>query len=254
MTNIKKTSEETQKTRAQKATATKQAKKAEDERIKQELENLRSERNDLFFKGEDEKRYSTELEENTDRLNSKLRRNRIIILILIIVLLIFAGVWAWKCYPIIFTSNPSLTTTLTAKPTLAPNLSLTLVSTPTTKSKPTSKPTTTLTPAPTFEPTLKPTPMPTAKPTPVPTPKPTLSPTPTTVPTSRLTTGKGQSLSFQTGDTVVGWAIIINGKYFEGGKVLYNAPTGGTLIDGVTNPWPEEVTGVTELSWEEIYR
>ena len=70
----------------------------------------------------------------------------------------------------------------------------------------------------------------------------------TTVALIRTPTGVGQSLTFQAGDTVVGWKIIINGKTFEGGVVIYNSPLEGTVTDGVINPWSTEITNQTVIS------
>ena len=84
---------------------------------------------------------------------------------------------------------------------------------------------------------LSPTPLPPpATPTATPTAK-AASTTPVPI-SSRIKqyTGVGQSLPFKTGDTVVGWAISINGKCIEGRVVLYNSPTDGIVIDGVVNP------------------
>lgn len=71
----------------------------------------------------------------------------------------------------------------------------------------------------------------------------------TTVARIRIPTGVGQSKTFQAGDTVVGWKITFtNGKSYEGGVVVYDSPFGGTIVDGVINPWPGEITNQTVVS------
>jgi len=62
---------------------------------------------------------------------------------------------------------------------------------------------------------------------------------------TRVTTGTGKTLTFTQGDTVVGYKIVLNGKTYKNdgiGVVLYNAPTSGTVTNGVINPWPSEIT------------
>lgn len=80
----------------------------------------------------------------------------------------------------------------------------------------------------------------------------TTIPTETTASTEttkvRTPTGAGQSLTFQVGDTVVGWNISVNGQTYEGGVVLYNSPYAGTVTDGVINPWTSEITTQTVIS------
>lgn len=76
--------------------------------------------------------------------------------------------------------------------------------------------------------------------------------TATTVEKVRTPTGVGQSLSFQAGDTVVGWSAVINGQTVEDengvGIVIYNSPYSGVINDGVINPWPDEITNQTVIT------
>lgn len=77
----------------------------------------------------------------------------------------------------------------------------------------------------------------------VPTTQPPTTQPPTTQPTrTRVPTGVGQTKNFSAGDTVIGWSITIKGNTYEGGVVLYNSPCGGTVTDGVINPWSSEIT------------
>lgn len=76
--------------------------------------------------------------------------------------------------------------------------------------------------------------------------------TATTISRVRTPTGVSQSKTFQAGDTVVGWKIVINGKTFEGGVVIYNSPLEGTVTDGVINPWSTEITNQTVISSNQI--
>lgn len=242
--------------------------------LKQQIDNLQSENGRLFNGLEDEKIISSKLGTRNYFLGIRLHRTRIFLGVLILLLLSALGLYIWK-HVIVPNHNktvvatqatatptptptpspsPSPSPTPTPKPTPNPTPTPKPTPTPTPTLSPSPSPTPTLKPTPTPRPTPKPTPVPTPKPTPKPTLRPTPKPTPTPNPRPRIASGKGQPLDFQTGDKVVSWAIIINGKYFEGRKVLYCAPTGGTLIDGVKNPWPEEVTDETELTWEEIYR
>lgn len=59
---------------------------------------------------------------------------------------------------------------------------------------------------------------------------------------ARQVTGKGKTLSFQKGDTVLGYKIVINGKTYID-KVIKNAPYKGKVTDGVINPWSSEIKG-----------
>lgn len=58
----------------------------------------------------------------------------------------------------------------------------------------------------------------------------------------RTPTGVGKTLSFEVGDTIIGWKITINGKTVEGDNILYDSPVSGFITDGVVNPWPSEIT------------
>lgn len=131
------------------------------------------------------------------------------------------------------TLKPTSTPTPTPNPTLKPTI------TPTVTLKPTPTPSPTPTPEPTLAPTLKPILIPTVSPTPkktkpIVTPKPTIQST--EVKRQKQFTGKGKSLPFKAGDTVVGWAISVDGGNIEGRVVLYDSPVDGILTDGVINP------------------
>lgn len=78
-----------------------------------------------------------------------------------------------------------------------------------------------------------------------------LDTTETAVVDKRQTTGDGGSLSFQTGDTVMGAAIEINGHTFTN-SIIKNAPMGGIVISGVIWPWESEMSGLTIISNDEI--
>jgi hypothetical protein len=75
-------------------------------------------------------------------------------------------------------------------------------------------------------------------------------PSATTVPTiqsgsrTRVETGVGQARQFVAGDTVWGFSIRLSNGTNYGQCVLRNAPTGGTLTDGVVNPSSTEVANV----------
>jgi hypothetical protein len=79
----------------------------------------------------------------------------------------------------------------------------------------------------------------------------TKSSTPVISADKRKTTGDGKKLSFNKGDTVLGAAIIINGKTFIN-CVIKNAPMSGSVTSGVINPWTSEMNGLTVISDSEI--
>lgn len=119
------------------------------------------------------------------------------------------------------------------------------------------RPTPTPTPEPTVRPTIKPTIKPTSKPTvsPQPTIKP-INPNKTPESTSkkrRILTGKGKSLPFKIGDTVVGWEITIDGTSVNGGVILYNSPVEGILTDGVINPESWDIHNQRVITLDDIF-
>jgi hypothetical protein len=71
---------------------------------------------------------------------------------------------------------------------------------------------------------------------------------------TRTPTGVGQTKDFQVGDTIVGYSITINGRTFSdpNGVVIYNAPFGGTVTDGVINPWSTEITNQKVITNDQI--
>lgn len=129
-------------------------------------------------------------------------------------------------------------------------------------------------------PTPTPSPTPTFSPSPAPTtlslnwistqqfnisvivPKPTTMPTSTPEPTStQVTTINGKWTPFCAGDTVTGWAISINGHYFEYkyGVVLYDSPLDGHVIGefetpGIINPYCWEITNQKLITREEVFQ
>ena len=62
----------------------------------------------------------------------------------------------------------------------------------------------------------------------------------------RRATGQNQSLTFEEGEAVYGWQIVLDSgaKCDEGECYLASAPTSGSVTSGVINPWPAEVQGV----------
>ena len=109
-------------------------------------------------------------------------------------------------------------------------------------------------PTPTPKPTIKPTPQPVVS------PQPTIKPIiPSKTPEStskkrRILTGKGKSLPFQIGDTVVGWKITIDGGSIEGGIILYNSPIEGILTDGVINPESWDIYDQRVITLDDILK
>jgi RNA polymerase subunit RPABC4/transcription elongation factor Spt4 len=110
----------------------------------------------------------------------------------------------------------------------------------------------------TITPTLRPTQTPTPKPTTKPTTKPAATPTVKPISKTRIETQDGKWTKFSKGDTVIGWAISINGYYYQdknqNGVVLRNAPVEGYVIGGkgVINPNDSEITNQMVITHKEV--